>query len=152
MLLITYLNKTKYPIEVKRSAYVIFRLESGNGKNGINNNFVGIQADGSKWPSKYDSVIIGTTIMNENMTGRARRFVVFDKWQSGIDMFIDRLQARGIFIGGKPTRIFKQDVLSITDLALCYYHEWVYGAKLFVKEKDMIDFMFMYNQSVKLIS
>ena len=38
-----------YPKEVIRTAYCEFRMESGNGKDGVNNNYAGIQADCGVW-------------------------------------------------------------------------------------------------------
>ena len=86
-----YLQGLAIPAEVKRTTYVIFRNESANGSAGINNNYVGAQADGGRWPPKFDDLIVGTVTKRENGTNRGRIFVAFDSWHVSVDFLADRV-------------------------------------------------------------
>lgn len=148
---IAYLQSLNYVGEVKRAVYVIFRNESANGRSGVNGNYAGVQADGSRWPDKWDKRIIATTVKNENMTGRSRRFVVFNSWKDSVDFLIDSIVARGLYIGGFSQRIAKISIREPKDLARAYYKEWVMGEKLAEPDGDFIkDFQSMYSQGCSL--
>ena len=55
-------------LEIKRAGYVIFRNESGNGSKGINNNYIGAQADSGRWPESFTGSFAGTVSVKENAT------------------------------------------------------------------------------------
>ncbi len=104
------------------------------------------------------------------MTGNARRFLVFDKWQSSIYMLAYYMHARGIYIGGNaqsfaginpvgPARLFgmqsglksQSDTLMQADLYAAYLRAWVLGdATAQPKLPDMEDFTLLYNKAAKL--
>ena len=100
--IIAAIKAANYPIEVKRSAYVIARNETSNGKSVINGtNICGGQGDSGRWPSKFDDKIIATCIKRENKRvdgsgGDIRRFLVFDKLMNGVIFLCDRVEAKGI--------------------------------------------------------
>jgi hypothetical protein len=151
---IAYIKSLQLPIEVKRSTYVIFRTESGNGQSGINNNFCGFQSDGDKFPNKYSSHFVGYCIKTESRTGKSRGFLCFDKWQSSIDILSDEILNRGLYIGGK----IDSPYVSFTDVTaanICQAYEgmWVEGDKKYIPTKDEQDsFNSMYKQAVILFS
>lgn len=116
-----------YPVEVKRAAYIIFRIESANGTKGINNNYSGFQADAGRWPEMYDKVIAGVVQKKENGTGNMRLFIAFNKPEDSLNMLMGRLQARGLYIGGTTHKILEMEIHTITDLARAYKKEWAAG-------------------------
>lgn len=124
---ISYLQAAPQPVEVKRTAYIMWRIESANGQSGICNNYVGCQADGRRWDAKFDASIVGVVDMAENGTGRARLFVAFDHWQSCMDFLLDRVEHRGIYIGGVAIPISNMMVATETDLCTAYVREWASG-------------------------
>lgn len=125
---ITYLQSLTIPVEVKRATYVVFRNESANGTSGLNFNFVGCQADSGRWPAKYDDVIIGVVKKNENQTGKVRLFCAFKSFKVSVDFLSERLQARGVFVGGFAGKIAKMQINTADDLARAYTKEWVQGS------------------------
>lgn len=114
--------------EVKRAAYVLFRVESSNGQSGICENYVGCQCDSGRWPAKFDSFIVGVVETMENGTGRQRLFAAFDRWQSCVDFLLDRVKTRGIYIGAKALPISHLLVTNETDLVRAYVKEWAQGS------------------------
>lgn len=126
---IAYLHAQKLIAPVLIAAYTMFRMESGNGKYGVNNNYAGIQADGSRWPEKFDKYIVGTCVKKENKTGKERRFVCFDSYKTSLDFTLDRVISRGLYVGGYTQRIAKMHISSPSDWARAYYKEWVIGNK-----------------------
>lgn len=127
--IIVALLKTKnYPLEILRSAFVIMANETGYGRSIIcGSNIGGIQSDSSRWPRKWDNAIIGVTVAKGNREGYSRGFVVFDKISTGIEFLCERIQSRGLFIGGFAHKYFKQNIDNIVDLCEAYNHEWVFG-------------------------
>ncbi len=113
-----------YPIDVKRAAYIVFRLESANGSKGINENYCGFQADSGKWPAKFDGAISGVVEKIENGTSKKRLFLAFNDVSSCLDMLLDRLQARGLHVGGICSKI---NISNAIDLARAYKKSWVVG-------------------------
>lgn len=113
--------------EIKRAAYIMFRVESANGASGVCNNYVGCQADSGRWPDKFDASIVGIVEKEENGTGKTRLFVAFDKWQSSIDFLLDRVAARGLYIGAKALPISHLLVSNETELVRAYTKEWAKG-------------------------
>lgn len=138
--------------EVKRSAYVAFRNESNNGKSGLNFNFCGFQADSGRWDKKFDIEISGVVKKVENGTGKERWFLAFDSVNGCIDMLLDRMQGRGIYVGGTTHKIWVgQHIDNKEELARAYYKEWVRGDKnAEPSEQAMKNYISMYNQAEKL--
>jgi|GEM_PF-892625 len=135
--------------EVRRAAYIMFRIESGNGSHGINNNYVGCQGDGARWPAKFDPLFAGTVTHIENGTGRTRIFMAFKSWNGSADFLLDRVRSRGLYIGGATSRVTSMAVDNITNLARAYYKEWVTGSARAEPDKDTIaNIASMYGQAV----
>jgi hypothetical protein len=112
---------------VKRSSYVIFRNESGAGKKGVNNNYVGLQADGGRQPDKWTPYFAGTCVHAENMTGRLRRFICFKDWTGCADFLVEKVHTRGLYVGGFAHPYAEMAVNSAEDWPLAYWREWVKG-------------------------
>ena len=145
------IKNADYPIEVKRAAYIIFRIESANGTKGINNNYSGFQADAGRWPSMYDAMITGVVQKKENGTGRIRLFVAFNDASASLNMLMGRIQARGLYVGGTTHKILKMDVRSVNDLARAYKKEWATGSAIAEPSaKEIEAFESMYKQAEKL--
>jgi hypothetical protein len=125
--LIIKLKSFNVPLEVKRASYVIFRVESRDGRSGINNNYAGLQADGDPWPSMYDPLIEGTCVIGENGTGNPRRFLCFGSFEKFLTMYVDRLYKRGLYIGGQTYFKVKMSVKTPEDLCRAYVKDWVSG-------------------------
>lgn len=145
---ISYLVLLNCAPEVKRTAYIMFRNESGNGQHGVNNNYCGIQGDGSRWPSKFDSLFSGTVEKEENPQNgqppKIRIFMAFKSWEGCIDMLINRVQGRGLYIGAPGIR-------NEQDLALAYYRQWVKGnPRAVMPQQDKDNFASMYGQAAAL--
>lgn len=152
-LVVAYLQSLPAPVEVKRMAYIMFRNESGNGRKGLNNNYAGIQADSGRWPAKYDSLITGVVHKGENKTGLPRLFVQFSSWQASVDMLIDRIEGRGLYIGATPAKYFKKKITTPEILCQAYIIEWVRGPKTKQPkptEKELENFLSIYRQAVKI--
>jgi hypothetical protein len=152
--IIDAIKKAPHPLEVKRAGYIIVRNETLNGLKTVNGtNICGAQSDCGKWQQQYDSTIIATCIKNENLTGKTRGFVVFDSLDSGIIFLLDRIQAKGIFIGEKiDGRYHKGDVCTPEQLADAYEDEWVYGEDHKTTVQEVKDFTSMYNQAKKIFA
>ena len=149
--IITLLQALDYPLEVKRSAYIFIRNETANGKSVIcGTNVGGVQSDSGKWPEKWDNAIQATCVKSENRTGNLRGFVVFNSLSNGISFMCERLQSRGLYIGGFAKKIANMQVNNKYDLAAAYYKEWVTGETNYKPTPDEVtSFVSMYNQSVK---
>lgn len=146
---ITYLQDADLPTEVKRSVYVIFRIESANGQSGVNNNYSGMQADGGRWDPAIDHYFVGTTGAVENGTGRTRIFLCFASWQDSVACLADRLTARGLYVGGRTHLITQMDVVSATVLVRAYTKEWATGvATAEPSATSTGNFLSMYAQAV----
>lgn len=147
------INASNYPVEVKRTSYVVFRNESGNGQSGVNNNYGGVQADGGRWPSEPAEGFAGTVIAPENATHLRRRFLTFRTFEGFLDFLMGRLQDRGLYIGGEIHHIATMNVKTEDDLVRAYYKEWVEGSA--AAEPDAgtkVSFLSMYHQSKALIT
>lgn len=142
------------PLEVKIAAFVIMRNETGNFHSIINStNTSGTQADSGRWASIWDSKIVATCLKNEGMTGKERRFVVFDKLETGIAFLINRIEAKGIYIGEHvDSAYYKGDVTNPTQLAKAYWDEWVVGDSSIPDAQFVSDFTSMYNQANKIFA
>jgi len=146
-----YLQVLQVSVEVKRAAYIMFRNESANGTKGLNNNYAGVQADSGRWPEKWDNEIVGTVAKTENGTGKVRLFVAFHGWQDSINFLIDRVQDRGLYIGGYARLIAKMRITTPTELAIAYNRDWVKGLKAYnPTETEVANFLSMYRQAAKI--
>ena len=141
---IAYLRGLSALTEVKRVVFVIFRNESANGTAGVNNNYIGAQADGARWPDKWTPHIVGTVIEAENGTGKQRIFLAFDRWETSMDLLVDEVTRRGLFID--RVSIFTED-----ELVADYYREWVTGDPHAMPPQPVIEaFRSMYGQAMAL--
>ena len=145
---IQYIKVSPYSAEVKRAVYTVFRIESANGQSGVNNNYIGLQADGNKSDEKVAEHIVGTCIKNENMTGKERIFACFNSWKDSVDILEYQVVNRGLFIGGIAHPYSNMKVNSVLDLAIAYSREWVYGDGSVIPDKDAVDmFVSIYKQA-----
>jgi len=137
------------PVEIKRSAYIILRNETGNGDSVVNaTNAAGVQSDGDRWPTKWDKNIVATTIKKGNYDNGLRGFVVFDTIENSIAFLCERIQARGLYIGGFAHKFYKKDITDVAMLCEAYYYEWVHGqATPKPTVKEIQDFESMYSQA-----
>lgn len=150
-LVVAYLQKLDEFPEVKRAAYIFFRIESANGSKGVNNNYAGVQADGARWPGEYDRLFKATTVLPENGTNKPRRFLVFDTWEDSVNFTVENVARRGMYIGGQTWKVSTLKVNSITDLLTAYKREWVTGnSKYTIKPDELAPFVSMYTQAKKL--
>lgn len=148
---IGYIKSLSAKVEVKRAAFVMCCIESANFQSGVNNNYGGVQADVGRWNIKWNSRVMGTTVVGENKTAKPRRFVVFNTWQDSIDFMIDRVALRGLYIGGTTHLIIKMNVDSVAAFASAYWKEWVTGdpnAK--IPFANAHNFILLYNRAKDL--
>lgn len=153
---ISYLKLLAIPqreVEIKRMAYIMFRVESGNGNKGINNNYFGIQADSGRWQAKYDDMIQGVVRKVENATGKERLFCAFISFGTSIDFLVDRIKDRGLYIGGQTHLITNTVIINQDDLCTAYYREWVTGSKTYEPTQEQRGAFFsMYKQAIELFN
>lgn len=148
---VEYLKKADAPTEVKRAAYIMFRFESGNGTKGLNNNYVGAQADSGRWPAKFDPVITGVVQKGENGTGKERLFLQFASWTSSLDFLLERVQDRGLYVGGFERLTTKKPVIDARGLAIAYKKTWVQGSNKYKPtEAEIASFLSVYRQAEKI--
>lgn len=146
---ITYLRSFAVAAAIKRMVYVIFRNESANGQSGINHNYVGAQADSGRWPASIDRLAAGTVETVENGTGRRRLFLAFRSWTASVDFLVDRVTARGLYIGGTTHRVLTMTIASEQDLVRAYVKEWVRGdASAEPSPETLASFRSMYSQAI----
>lgn len=150
--IINAIKLLNYPAEVKRTAYIIIRNETANGKSVINGtNVAGVQSDSGRWDAKFDKSIIATCLKDENRTGNERGFVVFDTLANGIAFLCEKVQVRGLFVGGTTHKITSIVVKNETDLAVAYNREWVTGQANYIPTKDEVsNFVSMYKQAARI--
>ena len=135
----------KYPLEVVRTGYCIFRNESANGKSGVNNNYIGLQGDNAAWQGLNLTNVVGTTVKTDG-AGDTRRFICFNEngYKDCFDFLCFKAQQRGMYIGAA-------NVSTTDDLAAIYQAKWVANPKENTSEARS-DFKSLYNSSVKQIS
>lgn len=134
--------------EVQRTAYIIFRNESSNGRSGVNNNYAGVQADGSRWPPELTHLFAGTVVLPENGTGKTRRFVAFADAGDCLAFLCNRVQSRGLFVGGTTHLVVTMTIRTPTDLARAYQKEWVRGSAAAEPDAEALEgFLSMYWQA-----
>jgi hypothetical protein len=150
---VAHLQAQNVPTEVKRATYIIFRIESANGHKGINNNYVGAQADSGRWPAGLDPALSGTVTIPENQTGKLRIFLAFASWTGSVAFLADRVTARGLHVGGTTHQVLTMPVTDAHALARAYQKEWVQGsASAEPTAQDLSDFLSMYAQAEKLFT
>lgn len=150
-LVVAYIQSLPVSAELKRAAYVFFRIESANGNSGVNNNYAGIQADGARWPEAFDIKITGTCTTGENGTGHIRRFVCFGSWKDSIDFTIANADRRDMYVSGKTWKYTKLQVKTPTTLCTAYKREWVTGNPKYKPTQDELSgFLSMYRQAEKI--
>jgi hypothetical protein len=121
---VEYMQTIAIPVEIIRSAYFMFRNESANGRAGINNNYIGMQADGAHWPSQFDSWITGVVTKKEN-NGEVRLFLALSSWKNSIDILLDRVESRGLYVGGFERLVTKRPISEQTTLQEAYRMKWI---------------------------
>lgn len=131
---------TDVQAEVKRSAFIIFEIESNEGRSGINNNYMGMQADARRWPGKYDDLISGVVKLKENGTGKLRLFCALTDPDACVTFLLDRLKDRGIYVGGTTNYITHATVETPKELAITYKREWVTGLSDYNPPDSFIDY------------
>lgn len=147
-LVIAALAALKVDREVKRMAYIMFRNEGANGNSGINNNYCGFQADSGRWDRSHDDKISGVVSKVENGTGRPRLFLAFKSIDGCLEMLVERVIGRGLFIGGTTKKIVVMKITNIGDLCRAYKKEWVSGsAKAEPSTLELNNFKSMYRQA-----
>lgn len=124
---VDHIRSTGADVEVQRTGYIMFRVESANGTKGVNNNYIGMQADGSRWPDSLTPYFSGVTAEPENGTGNMRLFLAFARWEDCVDCLLNRVKARGLYIGAKAIPISHLLVSTETDLVRAYTKEWAQG-------------------------
>jgi hypothetical protein len=145
---IKYLQTLPASTEIKRAAYIIFRNESANGQSGINNNYAGIQCDSSRWGEPLDSQISGTVVKKENQTGKERLFAAFKDFRGSVDFLVDRVQKRGLYVGGTTHKILTMEVKTPADFVHAYICEWVTGDAHAKPSADQLtNLLSMYKQA-----
>lgn len=150
---VTALNAQAGDAEIRRSAYILIRNESSNGSKGINNNYGGVQADGSRWPAVFTPSFAGTVTIAENGTHILRIFIAFTNLDGCIAFVLDRVARRGLYIGGTTHQVLVMAVTSPNDLAIAYHREWVTGsATSNPSAAERSSFLSMYRQSTTLIT
>ncbi|PUZ30169.1 hypothetical protein GA0116948_101173 [Chitinophaga costaii] len=146
---IAYLDGQDIPREIKRAVYIIFRQESSDGSHGINHNYAGAMADGTRWSSLFDDILAGVVEKKDAKTGKLRLYLAFYNWESCLDFLVSRISSRGIFIGGYARLVAKMEVDTPDHLATAYFRDWVAGDadyKLTAGEKA--GFLAMYKDAV----
>lgn len=150
---VTALNASDHATNVKRSSYVMFRNESGNGAKGINNNYCGAQADSGRWPDSLTDLFSGTVTIRENGTQRMRIFLAFKTMPGNLEFLMNRVVSRGLYIGGHTHLVLTMAVNTEDDLARAYHKEWVTGsATSEPSAQEKADFLSMYHQAETLIT
>ncbi|HZR59997.1 MAG TPA: hypothetical protein VFA80_03435 [Xanthobacteraceae bacterium] len=124
---VNYLTGVPGKTALKRASLVIFRNESAAGRKGINNNYIGLQADGGRQADRWTPLFAGTCVHAENMTGKLRRFICFKDWRGCMDILIDKVESRGLYVGGYAHPYAKMQINGDEDWPLAYWREWVQG-------------------------
>jgi hypothetical protein len=137
-------GKTKigeYDKEIVKMAYIIFRIEGANGLKGVNNNYIGLQADTGAWEGLDLTHVVGTCVKKDS--GYVwRRFICFDNTgaQSCFDFLCYKIKERGMYIGA-------DNVNTVHDLTITYKLHWN-GAQ--PQEQDFVMFDSLYNSATKV--
>ena len=166
-LVVAHIQTLPYITEVKRAVFAVSYNETAGYQALVNTNAAGFQGDNARWAHRWNSIIAATTVQRENMTGNARRFLVFTSWQASIDMLAYYIHARGIYIGGnaaefaginpvgpahavmlKPVNSQDGGKLLQADLYTAYLRAWVLGdIAAQPKLADIEDFTRLYEKA-----
>lgn len=154
---VVYIKSLLLPIPIKAAMYTMFRFESANGTKGVNNNYTGIQADGNRWADRFTPDMSGTISMQENgqngVPGKVRIFIGFKTFEGCINMLADRVQARGLYIGGITHKVVRIRIDTPEDFVVAYKREWVTGNPHYIPtESEMKNIAGTYRQGVALFS
>lgn len=149
---VAHIARASVSVHIKRAAYVIFRNESGGGQSGINDNYIGLQADGDRQPAEWTHFFVGTCLKNENMTEDLRRFLCFRVWTDCADIVIAKVGQRGLYVGGVAHPYAGNfPINTIDDWPTGYYKEWVKGnAHAVIPDDDKRDLLRQYRDAVRL--
>lgn len=90
---VTYLKTSTADVAVKRATFAIFSIESGHGKKGVNNNYIGLQTDGGGFLGIDLNYVTGTTTLRDS-GNKCRSFATYDTWQKCIDHLIQVMISR----------------------------------------------------------
>lgn len=133
----------KYSAEVIRIAYIIFRNESGNGNHGVNDNYIGLQADNAQWKGLDLTNVIGTCVKVDS-GNVSRRFICFNLngYQTCFDFLCYKVKERGMYIGAP-------NVSTVDEAELFYEKKWV-GDQSTPGNLKIQAFESMYNQAAVL--
>ncbi len=134
----------KHNLEVIRTAYCIFRNESANGKSGVNDNYIGLQADVGVWEGLSLADVVGTCVRVDG-AGDTRRFICFNGngYKVCFEFLCSNVLARGMYIGALG-------VSDAEDLYHIYQKKWVSDPKEDTAEAKT-DFVSLYHSSVTAI-
>ena len=135
----------KYLKEVVRTSVAIFKNESANGKSGVCENYVGLQADNAVWQGLDLTNVIGTCVKTDG-AGDTRRFICFNEkgYQSCFEFLCYKVQQRGMYIGAA-------NINNESDLYDIYQKKWVANPKENTVQAKK-DFESLYQSSVKQIA
>lgn len=133
----------KYPLEVIKIAYIIFRNESGNGSHGVNDNYIGLQADNARWEGLDLTNVVGTCVKVDS-GNVSRRFICFNSlgYQECFDFLCYKVKQRGMYIGAVG-------ITTVDQAELLYEKKWV-GDPNYPGDAKIHAFESMYNQAVVL--
>lgn len=91
---IAYLKTATTDVAVRRATFAIFVIESGHGKKGVNNNYIGLQTDGGGFLGAADlNYVTGTTTLVDS-GNKCRSFATYPTWQRCIDHLIQVMISR----------------------------------------------------------
>lgn len=135
--------------EVKRMVLVMLRNESANGNKINNHNPGGIQADSGRWDDLPEEALSSVFQVAENGTGKQRLFLAFKSLLDAVTFVCNKVQSRGLYIGGTPTKIYKGAIISKPEqLCIAYLQEWVAGSSTRQPSlQEKVNFLSMYHQA-----
>lgn len=126
-LVVTYARSLvgEYLKEVVRTAYCVFRNEGANGNAGVNDNYIGLQGDNAVWSGLDMSHVVGTVVKKDS-GNVLRRFIAFDAdgYQDCFKLLCDKMQERGVYLGGTTHMFTNVTINTPEDLAKAYCSEW----------------------------
>lgn len=143
----------KYPVEVIRVAYVIFRNESGNGKLGVNNNYGGIQADNDVWEGLDLTDVVGTCVQVDG-NHETRRFLCFNDngYKTCFEFICYKVQQRKMY--SLVTATLNMTIATLDKIAndcyRSYQKKWVSNPSEDTEDARK-GFVSMYKQSIARI-
>jgi hypothetical protein len=150
---VAYIKSMTASKEIKAAIYTMFRFESANGSKGINNNYCGVQADSGRWADWFTKDFAGVVSLKENNTYKYRLFIAFKSFEGCINMLADRVEKRGLYIGGNTNKIVKMEVTTPHKFVTAYKRDWVTGNPNYQPTiKEYNDIGSTYEKGLKLFS